>query len=152
MKFKQLASPCVAFFTILTLAACGGSGQSGGRGEAGRPGMRGGGTAPGSPAAAVPVRVDTVSRRSISQYLQTNGALEAENEVDIVARTSGPVTEILTAGQSAAISTSSSSNAYALEFNSPPACENLTRRLEVTACSNFRHCSPKLSVGIDAVT
>ena len=96
MKFKQLASPCVAFFTILTLAACGGSGQSGGRGEAGRPGMRGGGTAPGSPAAAVPVRVDTVSRRSISQYLQTNGALEAENEVDIVARTSGPVTEILT--------------------------------------------------------
>jgi RND family efflux transporter MFP subunit len=37
-----------------------------------------------------------VLRRSISQYLETNGTLEAENEVDIVARTTGPVTEINT--------------------------------------------------------
>jgi RND family efflux transporter MFP subunit len=40
--------------------------------------------------------VERVSLRAISQFLQTNGTLEAENEVDIVARTSGPVTEILT--------------------------------------------------------
>jgi membrane fusion protein (multidrug efflux system) len=50
----------------------------------------------GAPSAAVPVQVQPVERRSISQYLETNGTLEAENEVDIVARTSGPVTEIHT--------------------------------------------------------
>ena len=48
------------------------------------------------PSASVPVQVEAVPRRSISQYLETNGTLEAENEVDIVARTSGPVTEIRT--------------------------------------------------------
>jgi len=96
VKITQFASISATSLTILALAACGGSGDSGGRGEGGRQGRMGGGAAPGAPAAAVPVRVDTVSRRSISQYLQTNGALEAENEVDIVARTSGPVTEILT--------------------------------------------------------
>ena len=81
---------------LLTVAACGGSsGDAGGNGGR-RPDAAGGQMGGGSPAAAVPVRVDTVSRRSISQYLQTNGTLEAENEVDIVARTSGPVTEILT--------------------------------------------------------
>jgi membrane fusion protein (multidrug efflux system) len=41
------------------------------------------------------VRVEAVGRRDISQYLQTNGSLEAENEVDLVARTSGPVVELL---------------------------------------------------------
>jgi RND family efflux transporter MFP subunit len=92
---RQIITAIALSLSLLTLAACGGSGDSGG-GEGGRPGMRGGGAAPGAPAAAVPVRVQPVSRRAISQYLQTNGTLEAENEVDIVARTSGPVTEILT--------------------------------------------------------
>ncbi len=96
MNTKQLVSIFATFLTTLALAACGGFGDSGGRGEGGRPGMQGGGAAPGAPAAAVPVRVQPVSRHAISQYLQTNGTLEAENEVDIVARTSGPVTEILT--------------------------------------------------------
>lgn len=96
MNTRQITTTISLSCTLLALAACGGSGDSGGRGEGGRPGMRGGGTAPGAPAAAVPVRVQPVSRRAISQYLQTNGTLEAENEVDIVARTSGPVTEILT--------------------------------------------------------
>jgi RND family efflux transporter MFP subunit len=41
--------------------------------------------------AAVPVEVAGVARRSISSYIETNGTLEAENEVDIVARTSGPI-------------------------------------------------------------
>jgi membrane fusion protein (multidrug efflux system) len=59
-------------------------------------GAAGRGPDAGTPAAAVPVRTEHVPRRSISQYLQTNGTLEAENEVDLVARTSGPVTEILT--------------------------------------------------------
>jgi membrane fusion protein (multidrug efflux system) len=35
-----------------------------------------------------------VSIRSISSYIETNGTLEAENEVDIVARTSGPIVEL----------------------------------------------------------
>ena len=89
---KKLA--VLALF-LLTLSACGGSDDAG-SGEGGRrPGMGGmmGGNAP---SAAVPVQVEPVPRRSISQYLETNGTLEAENEVDIVARTSGPVTEIYT--------------------------------------------------------
>jgi membrane fusion protein (multidrug efflux system) len=40
------------------------------------------------------VEVAAVSRRSVSAYLETNGVLEAENEVDIVARTSGPIVEL----------------------------------------------------------
>ncbi len=81
--------------TLLTLSACGGSDDAGGREGGGRPpGM--GGMGGGAPSAAVPIQVEPVPRRSISQYLETNGTLEAENEVDIVARTSGPVTEINT--------------------------------------------------------
>jgi len=44
----------------------------------------------------VPVEVEPVVRRAISSYIETNGTLEAENEVDLVARTSGPITELLT--------------------------------------------------------
>jgi membrane fusion protein (multidrug efflux system) len=42
----------------------------------------------------VPVEVTSVVTRSISSYIETNGILEAENEVDIVARTSGPIVEL----------------------------------------------------------
>lgn len=45
--------------------------------------------------AGVPVEVARPERRSISSFIETNGTLEAENEVDIVARTSGPVVELL---------------------------------------------------------
>ncbi len=45
---------------------------------------------------AVPVEVAPVELRSISFYIQSNGTLEAENEVDIVARTSGPIEELRT--------------------------------------------------------
>jgi membrane fusion protein (multidrug efflux system) len=96
VNHRQISTASILFIVLLALTACGGSGDSGGRGEGGLPGMRGGGAAPAAHAAAVPVRVQPVSRRAISQYLETNGTLEAENEVDIVARTSGPVTEILT--------------------------------------------------------
>ena len=34
-------------------------------------------------------------RRSISSFIETNGTLEAENDIDIVARTTGPVVELL---------------------------------------------------------
>ena len=83
-------------FTLLTLSACGGSDDAV-RPEAGsRPTGMGGQMSGGAPSASVPVQVEPVPRRSISQYLETNGTLEAENEVDIVARTTGPVTEINT--------------------------------------------------------
>jgi membrane fusion protein (multidrug efflux system) len=49
----------------------------------------------GKTSAAVPVEVTPVIRRSISSYIETNGTLEAENEVDVVARAAGPITELL---------------------------------------------------------
>jgi membrane fusion protein (multidrug efflux system) len=82
-------------FILLTLTACGGSSDTDHREGGGRTSM-GGRTGGGAPSAAVPVQIEPVPRRSISQYLETNGTLEAENEVDIVARTTGPVTEIYT--------------------------------------------------------
>jgi len=47
-------------------------------------------------AAAVPVEVAKVTRQSVAAYIETNGALEAENDVLIVARTSGPIIELKT--------------------------------------------------------
>ena len=52
------------------------------------------GVAPGEQTAAVPVEVLPVERRPISTYIETNGALEAENEVDIVARIAGLVVQL----------------------------------------------------------
>jgi len=83
------------------LVACGGGnadtgnggGRPGGAAGRGRPGGFGGGDAPAA-AAAVPVEVAAVGRRPIAAYIETNGVLEAENEVDIVARIAGPVVEL----------------------------------------------------------
>ncbi len=47
-----------------------------------------------APQSAVPVEVTPVVRETISSYIETNGTLEAENEVDIVARVSGPIVEL----------------------------------------------------------
>jgi RND family efflux transporter MFP subunit len=46
------------------------------------------------PAAAVPVEVAVVERREISSYIETNGTLEAENEVDLVARVTAPIVDL----------------------------------------------------------
>ncbi|GMR23676.1 MAG: hypothetical protein BMS9Abin37_2127 [Acidobacteriota bacterium] len=86
---------------LVGLSGCGGSdegatpqgkgarsGQHGGNGG-GRPGMGG-----GPAAAAVPVEVAAIERRSVSSFLETNGSLEAENDVQIVARTQGPIVEL----------------------------------------------------------
>jgi membrane fusion protein (multidrug efflux system) len=89
---KQLTT---VLLILLTLTACGGSSDTDHREGGGRTSM-GGRTGGRAPSAAVPVQIEPVPRRSISQYLETNGTLEAENEVDIVARTTGPVTEINT--------------------------------------------------------
>jgi membrane fusion protein (multidrug efflux system) len=84
-----------------SLISCGGddpseNGHGGNRhGAQGRGGW--GGPREPSPEtdAGVPVEVARPERRSISSFIETNGKLEAENEVDIVARTSGPVVELL---------------------------------------------------------
>lgn len=76
-------------------AAAGSRGDHGGAGA--RPGMEGpgaGGPGAGPPQTAVPVEVTPVVRQSISAYIETNGTLEAENEVDLVARVSGPIVRL----------------------------------------------------------
>jgi membrane fusion protein (multidrug efflux system) len=88
---SQSAAVCLL---AVMIAACGGDETAGGD-AAGRggPGGPGGfpGAAGGAPAAAVPVELAPVERRAIAEYLETNGTLEAENEVDVVARTGGPI-------------------------------------------------------------
>lgn len=80
-----------------------GEGPSGGRGASGRPSGRPGGGAPEGkrsggppPERGVPVEAVKVARRPMASYFETQGTLEAENEVDLVARTSGPLTQLLT--------------------------------------------------------
>jgi len=93
---------------LLAVVACGGEGggaqeaQRGGGAPAagaragGAPGagQNWGGASGGAAAAAVPVEVVEVERRDISAFIETNGTLEAENEVDIVARVAAPITEL----------------------------------------------------------
>ena len=95
-----LSAPVLALFL---LAGCGGGAEGssdGGGDRAAARGGRGGGPGGfggfGAPAEAtsIPVEVITAVRRTISDYLETNGSLEAENEVDIVARTAGPIVEL----------------------------------------------------------
>jgi predicted RND superfamily exporter protein len=90
---KRLLATVVALG--LALAGCGGSSDDagGGRPEAGQ---RGPGSPGGEETAAVPVEVASVKRQSVASYIQTNGSLEAENDVVIVARTQGPLVELLT--------------------------------------------------------
>ena len=91
-----------AIVTAWSLLACGGDEPSeNSRSERGHgsPGGRGGWGGDREPSpetdAGVPIEVAQPERRSISSFIETNGTLEAENDVDIVARTSGPVVELL---------------------------------------------------------
>ncbi len=102
--FRGLAVPLLAVPLLLAgLAGCGADPAEGERGRGGENGggetRRAGGNSfgggpPGGALTAVPVEVATVQRRDISSYIETNGTLEAENEVDIVARTAGPIVEL----------------------------------------------------------
>ncbi len=75
---------------LVALAGCGGGDAPPAKG---RPG---GGPPGGGRSAAVPVEVVEIATGPIAAFIETNGALEAEREVDIVARIGGPITEILT--------------------------------------------------------
>jgi membrane fusion protein (multidrug efflux system) len=86
----------LVLLALLLLTGCGGGEAhegSGRRGHAGGPPGGAGGDRRG--ATAVPVEVTSVERRDISSYIETNGTLEAENEVDLVARVAAPVVELL---------------------------------------------------------
>lgn len=90
---------------VSVMAGCGGSeddaapsGKGGKAGAHGGPpgGGKGGGGAPGERApAAVPVEVVAIERQSVSSFLETNGSLEAENDVRIVSRIQGPIVELV---------------------------------------------------------
>ena len=84
----------------LALAGCGGGGESAGGGPPGNggrgPGRGGPGGMGGEETAAVPVEVAMVKRQSVASYIQTNGSLEAENDVEILARAQGPIVELRT--------------------------------------------------------
>ena len=93
----------IAGLALVAVGGCGSedttaqrSGGPGGAGGGGR-GPGGGGNWGGAatPAAAVPVQVAAVERRAISSFIETNGTLEAENEVDVVARISAPIVDLL---------------------------------------------------------
>ena len=87
---------------LAATVACGSgeeaAGPGGGSGPAGRPGGGppggfGGGSAP---VTAVPVEVVEILPGEISAFIETNGTLEAEREVDIVARAGGPLVALNT--------------------------------------------------------
>lgn len=101
MRTKYALQMAIALVAgVLLLTGCGGSeeeaapsggvGRGGGEHGGGPPGEGGGGPAP----AAVPVEVAAIERRSVSSFLETNGSLEAENDVQIVARIQGPIVEL----------------------------------------------------------
>ena len=54
-----------------------------------------GGFGGGESQPAVPVETKAVERRPISSFLETNGTLEAENDVELRARAGGPIVELL---------------------------------------------------------
>jgi len=98
-----LLALCLFAAVPLGLSGCGGSPQGSGAEQEARTGGHGGeghgagngkGHAPGDETAAVPVEIARAVRTSISSYIETNGTLEAENEVDIVARTEAPIIEL----------------------------------------------------------
>ncbi len=87
---------------LAAAVACGSGEEAAGPGAGGGPGGRPGGGPPGgfgggsAPVTAVPVEVVEILPGPISAFIETNGTLEAEREVDIVARTGGPLVALNT--------------------------------------------------------
>ena len=87
---------------LTATVACGSGEEAAGPGGGSGPGGRPGGGPPGgfgggsAPVTAVPVEVVEILPGPISAFIETNGTLEAEREVDIVARTGGPLVALNT--------------------------------------------------------
>ncbi|MDE3262084.1 MAG: efflux RND transporter periplasmic adaptor subunit, partial [Acidobacteriota bacterium] len=87
---------------LAAAVACGSGEEAAGPGGGSGPGGRPGGGPPGgfgggsAPVTAVPVEVMEILPGPISAFIETNGTLEAEREVDIVARTGGPLVALNT--------------------------------------------------------
>ena len=87
----------LALAGLAAAVACGSGEEAAGPGGGSGPGGRPGGGPPGgfgggsAPVTAVPVEVVEILPGPISAFIETNGTLEAEREVDIVARTGGPL-------------------------------------------------------------
>lgn len=100
MKTSTKARFAVALVAgLLMSSGCGGGSDEAAAppGKGGKGGERGGypgGPSGGAATSAVPVEVVSVERRSVSSFLETNGSLEAENDVRIVARIPGAVVEL----------------------------------------------------------
>jgi len=98
--YRRIAPGAVLLLALTGIHCGGGSPEEGGPGRSGPGGAQGGGPGgagwggPGGEAAAVPVEAAAVSRQPVASYLETNGTLEAEHEVDIVSRTAGPIVEL----------------------------------------------------------
>lgn len=90
--------PILLLASLAVIGCDSDQGAQGGGGPGGQHGGRPGGGAPslagGAPIAAVPVEVITASRQTISAFIETNGTLEAENEVDLVARVTAPIVSL----------------------------------------------------------
>ena len=99
---RRSGLPAVLLLLAAAASGCGGGDEpaAGGPGGPPRGGPPGGGfpggAGSGGAGTAVPVEVVEVARGEISAFIETNGTLEAEREVDIVSRTAGPLVEILT--------------------------------------------------------
>ncbi len=100
LNFSRPSRVAVVMLAAVSVACGGGAAGENGSGERGEQGSRAGGRpggpggGGGRPAAAVPVEVQPVERRTIASYLETNGSLDAENDVDLVARVAGPIVEL----------------------------------------------------------
>ncbi len=100
---RRSGLPAVLLLLAAAASGCGGGDEPAAGGPGGPPrggppggGFPGGAGSGGGAGTAVPVEVVEVVRGEISAFIETNGTLEAEREVDIVARTAGPLVEILT--------------------------------------------------------
>ena len=76
------------------LSGCGGEEEGQSRGSRGGGRGQWGGGSPGGEA-AIPVKTAAVARGDISSYIETHARLEAERWVTVVARTQGPLEELL---------------------------------------------------------
>ena len=75
-------------------APSGSSGHRRGGAGGGHGGGHGGAPAGPPPERGVPVEISPVTRSSISLFFETQGTLEAEQEVDLLARVAGPVVKL----------------------------------------------------------